>query len=84
MLLITRLFTNVDEECQALLSVGVIGTLTRDTYSLATASGDVMIPSGSVVLITAQIVGGEWIEILSLDQKWTIHRSELVKNIFIL
>lgn len=80
--LITRLFSvpslvSQDND----IEIGLVGVLIRDTYTLTKVAGDVVIPSGSIVIVTSHIGGGEWVEVLALEQRCVIHLKSLVDSL---
>jgi hypothetical protein len=77
--LITRHFRDHNRK-ENNISVGTCGTLSADVYSYTNnklPGGDVIIPSGSMILVTALVADGEWIEVLALERQWLTHHTSL-------
>lgn len=76
--LITRLFSTPDlGSREGDIEIGLVGVIIRDTYTLTKVAGDFVIPSGSIIIVTSRVLGGEWVEVLALEQRCTMHIGTL-------
>lgn len=76
--LITRLFSSPSlDSREGDIEIGLVGVLIQDTYTLTKVAGDFVIPSGSIVIVTSRISGGEWVEVLALEQRCIMHIGTL-------